>query len=242
MEKRLYSSKICNKTNMLRTKYCTESTLYLYNGDIIKIVNDRFRDRASTVLRLENLDHEALALPKYVLYNKTGFKGYGMTYFDDYSVLAKMICDESVPFSKRKEIALKICKLFEYMESCGFGYYDVHSKNILYKGTDIKLVDLDSGIFDDENRYEYLTYLKHSQQRLSELSLALLYKEILDDLSEELIESKKIILSMVPSNVKKLYEHVINKDFSYFRSGEYIENLTEDTIEETKQVLIKKRG
>ena len=242
MEKKLYHNNMCTKSNALRNVYCSESSLYVYNGDLIKLINDRFKDRVSVVLRLDRLDHEDLVLPKYILYNKSGFKGYGMEYYKDYSVLAKMMCDESIPFNKRKEIALKICKLFVYMEYEGFGYYDVHSKNILYKGTDIKLVDMDSGIFDDQDRLEYLTYLKHSQQRLSELSLALLYKEILDDLCNELIDSKKIILKMVPSNVKKLYEHVINRSFTYFRPAEYLDNLTEDTVEETKQVLIKKRG
>jgi hypothetical protein len=43
-----------------------------------------------------------------------------MKYYKDYCVLAKMMCDESIPFNKRKEIALKICKLFEYMEEEGF--------------------------------------------------------------------------------------------------------------------------
>lgn len=242
MEVKKYNPKICSKKNELSGKYCSESTLYEYNGDIIKLLKDNFVNRAPLVYKLGSLDHPDLAIPKYMLYQGKTFKGYGMTYYKDYYVLARMMCDESIPFNKRKEIALKLCKLFEYLESEGFGYYDVHSKNILYKDTDIKLVDLDSGIFDDMDRFEYMVYLKHSQQRLAELSLALLYKEILDTLRDEIIDNKSEILKMVPKNVKELYKHVANQRFSYFRSAEYVDALTEDTVEETKQFLLKKRG
>lgn len=107
-----------------------ESELYLYNGDIIKLFNKRISfDRQRTILSLDEIERQECIIPKYSIIYGSNIVGYGMEYLKDFSTLFRLIEDESLSFSDRKQIAIKLYQIIMYLERIGVCYPDIHTGN-----------------------------------------------------------------------------------------------------------------
>ena len=126
-----------------------ESELYLYNGDIIKLFNKRISfDRQRTILSLDEIERQECIIPKYSIIHGVNIVGYGMEYLKDFSTLFRLIEDESLSFSDRKQIAIKLYQIIMYLERIGVCYPDIHTSNFLYKNGIVRVIDMDSVLFD----------------------------------------------------------------------------------------------
>lgn len=126
-----------------------ESELYLYNGDIIKLFNKRISfDRQRTILSLDEIERQECIIPKYSIIYGSNIVGYGMEYLKDFSTLFRLIEDESLSFSDRKQIAIKLYQIIMYLERIGVCYPDIHTGNFLYKDGIVRVIDMDSVMLD----------------------------------------------------------------------------------------------
>ena len=144
-----------------------ESELYLYNGDIIKLFNKRISfDRQRTILSLDEIERQECIIPKYSIIYGSNIVGYGMEYLKDFSTLFRLIEDESLSFSDRKQIAIKLYQIIMYLERIGVCYPDIHTGNFLYKDGIVRVIDMDSVMLDKicvKDNFNYnieLSYLR----------------------------------------------------------------------------------
>lgn len=219
----------------------SESNLFSKNHDLLKFISKRhLKERENIVNNLDSIMHEEIAYPIYTLYDKSGFLGYAMHYYDRYKTFDKFILDETIPFEIRKKVAIKLCKLFEFFEENKFAYDDIHPGNILFQDDDIKLVDLDSGIFYSKgNRLEYDTRIRVEENRLTKLCLSILYQIHPFTIDYLLKKNKKELLKSLPNNLIGLYNQLLSDSYSHFSPLEQVSEINESIIEETKLILKK---
>ncbi|UKI57901.1 MAG: hypothetical protein L6V81_11720 [Clostridium sp.] len=87
----------------------SESELYLYGDDIIKLFNKKINfDRQRTILSLDEIERQECIIPKYSIIHGVNIVGYGMDYLKRFfSTLFRLIEDEILSFSERKTISYK---------------------------------------------------------------------------------------------------------------------------------------
>lgn len=207
-----------------------ESELYLYNNDIIKLFNKRISfDRQRTILSLDKIDRQECVIPKYSIIHGINIVGYGMDYLKDFSTLFKLVEDETLSFNERKQIAIKLYQIIMYLERIGVCYPDIHTGNFLYSNDDIRVIDMDSVLFDticDKDNFNY--NVKLSYLRLARLCFTILINmRIILPFELNSIEQSDIIEFF--DNDKKDYFKYI---FGYEKRNKYfidtINRFTED--------------
>ncbi len=229
----------------VHTSRVSESNLYYKGNHLFKVLNEDLRDRKSTILRLERLQGKELILPEYILFDEDGFIGYVMHYFKEHQQLERFIFGK-LPFKERKRICLELCRIFTDLKHQGFAYYDIHPFNILYKDGDLKIADMDSGVFRSNRMgsslYEFEQFNSYSTSgdyHLALTVLGLLFEDYRQYVLNGIKNNKKELFKNSPKELKKLYGYVLYASPFEFDVAEAIENIDEDYVEETKLILKK---
>lgn len=213
-----------------------ESELYLYNGDIIKLFNKRISfDRQRTILSLDEIERQECIIPKYSIIYGSNIVGYGMEYLKDFSTLFRLIEDESLSFSDRKQIAIKLYQIIMYLERIGVCYPDIHTGNFLYKDGIVKVIDMDSVMLDkicgkdNFNHNIELSYL-----RLARLCFTILINmRVILPFELNSIEQSDII-EFFDGDKKEYFKYI----FGYEKSDKYFID-TIDRFTEEDSILIR---
>ena len=242
MKKKFIHKNYLKKAKLFNPPFHSESTLFILNDEVLKFIKKEIlKERESIVNNLDIIDHPNCVTPNFIMYDKTGFLGYGMDLIKNCRPLSwESTFDTS--FDRRKEIAFEICDLFSYLESKKFAYYDIHSNNLLYSNHKLKLVDLDSGIFENaDNIVTYDSMIRFEKKIIARVILAILYGENPDDFKEKFdrrnFDKLEYLKNCYPNELKKFLEFVINTEFSHFESRDYIELFNEDLIYDTRFIL-----
>lgn len=213
-----------------------ESELYLYNGDIIKLFNKRISfDRQRTILSLDEIERQECIIPKYSIIYGSNIVGYGMEYLKDFSTLFRLIEDESLSFSDRKQIAIKLYQIIMYLERIGVCYPDIHTGNFLYKDGIVRVIDMDSVMLDticvkdNFNHNIELSYL-----RLARLCFTILINmRVILPFELNSIEQNDII-EFFDGDKKDYFKYI----FGYEKSDKYFID-TIDRFTEEDSILIR---
>lgn len=213
-----------------------ESELYLYNGDIIKLFNKRISfDRQRTILSLDEIERQECIIPKYSIIYGSNIVGYGMEYLKDFSTLFRLIEDESLSFSDRKQIAIKLYQIIMYLERIGVCYPDIHTGNFLYKDGIVRVIDMDSVMLDticvkdNFNHNIELSYL-----RLARLCFTILINmRVILPFELNSIEQNDII-EFFDGDKKDYFKYI----FDYEKSDKYFID-TIDRFTEEDSILIR---
>ena len=229
-----------------------ESVRFYNDKYMLKFIEKKYlkTDRQLIIEKTHEFDHEHIVKPEFGLYDKTGFLGYGMNYIKNYDYLDSVVDNDfknsSTTFSFRKELMLELCDIFDYFNKYNFAYYDIYGKNILYKDGDIKLIDLDGGVFKGtNNRVNYSIAYRLAQKNLALYTLSFLYNkdifEFLSDISSLKKKDLNSILTNVPEEVKNLFYYTINNDYHTFNNiTQSIDSISQSMYEETNDKIIKK--
>lgn len=213
-----------------------DSELYLYNGDIIKLFNKRISfDRQRTILSLDEIERQECIIPKYSIIYGSNIVGYGMEYLKDFSTLFRLIEDESLSFSDRKQIAIKLYQIIMYLERIGVCYPDIHTGNFLYKDGIVRVIDMDSVMLDticvkdNFNHNIELSYL-----RLARLCFTILINmRVILPFELNSIEQSDII-EFFDGDKKDYFKYI----FGYEKSDKYFID-TIDRFTEEDSILIR---
>lgn len=213
-----------------------ESELYLYNGDIIKLFNKRISfDRQRTILSLDEIEREECIIPKYSIIYGSNIVGYGMEYLKDFSTLFRLIEDESLSFSDRKQIAIKLYQIIMYLERIGVCYPDIHTGNFLYKDGIVKVTDMDSVMLDKICVKDNFNYnIELSYLRLARLCFTILINmRVIIPFELNSIEQSDII-EFFDGDKKDYFKYI----FGYEKSDKYFID-TIDRFTEEDSILIR---
>lgn len=213
-----------------------ESELYLYNNDIIKLFNKRINfDRQRTILSLDKIEKQECVIPKYSIIHGINIVGYGMEYLKDFSTLFKLIEDESLSFSERKQIAMNLYQIIIYLERIGVCYPDIHTGNFLYKDSIIRVIDMDSVLFDTISGKDNFNYnIKLSYLRLARLCFTILINmRVILPFELNSIEQSDII-EFFDDDKKEYFKYI----FGYEKRNKYFID-TIDRFTEEDSILIR---
>lgn len=213
-----------------------ESELYLYNGDIIKLFNKRISfDRQRTILSLDEIERQECIIPKYSIIYGSNIVGYGMEYLKDFSTLFRLIEDESLSFSDRKQIAIKLYQIIMYLERIGVCYPDIHTGNFLYKDGIVKVIDMDSVMLDTICVKDNFNYnIELSYLRLARLCFTILINmRVILPFELNSIEQSDII-EFFDGDKKEYFKYI----FGYEKSDKYFID-TIDRFTEEDSILIR---
>lgn len=213
-----------------------ESELYLYNGDIIKLFNKRISfDRQRTILSLDEIERQECIIPKYSIIYGSNIVGYGMEYLKDFSTLFRLIEDESLSFSDRKQIAIKLYQIIMYLERIGVCYPDIHTGNFLYKDGIVRVIDMDSVMFDKMCVKDNFNYnIELSYLRLARLCFTILINmRVILPFELNSIEQSDII-EFFDDDKKDYFKYI----FGYEKSDKYFID-TIDRFTEEDSILIR---
>lgn len=213
-----------------------ESELYLYNGDIIKLFNKRISfDRQRTILSLDEIERQECIIPKYSIIYGSNIVGYGMEYLKDFSTLFRLIEDESLSFSDRKQIAIKLYQIIMYLERIGVCYPDIHTGNFLYKDGIVRVIDMDSVMLDTICVKDNFNYnIELSYLRLARLCFTILINmRVILPFELNSIEQSDII-EFFDDDKKEYFKYI----FGYEKSDKYFID-TIDRFAEEDSILIR---
>lgn len=213
-----------------------ESELYLYNGDIIKLFNKRISfDRQRTILSLDEIERQECIIPKYSIIYGSNIVGYGMEYLKDFSTLFRLIENESLSFSDRKQIAIKLYQIIMYLERIGVCYPDIHTGNFLYKDGIVRVIDMDSVMLDKICVKDNFNYnIELSYLRLARLCFTILINmRVILPFELNSIEQSDII-EIFDGDKKDYFKYI----FGYEKSDKYFID-TIDRFTEEDSILIR---
>lgn len=224
------------KNHIMPNGIHNESELYLYNGDIIKIFNKRISfDRQRTILSLDEIERQECIIPKYSIIYGSNIVGYGMEYLKDFSTLFRLIEDESLSFSDRKQIAIKLYQIIMYLERIGVCYPDIHTGNFLYKDGIVRVIDMDSVMLDKICVKDNFNYnIELSYLRLARLCFTILINmRVILPFELNSIEQNDII-EFFDGDKKDYFKYI----FGYEKSDKYFID-TIDRFTEEDSILIR---
>lgn len=222
-----------------------ESNLYIKdNNTLYKILFPYYRLlREKNIYKLCSINNRNCVLPKSILYNNNDFIGYSMDYLYDYKILSNLIFS-NISYEERLLIANKLCKIIENFSSDNFVFTDLYPDNIMIKNHDLKIIDMDSVIFkDDYNIKDYNYELIKSHQLASYLVLSLLSKINIFELIN-IVDNNILIEAFSNSFCGKELSQYLDNIFNYPNEivypSSFINNITEDDLIKSKNVLRKK--
>ena len=222
-----------------------ESVRFFNDEFFLKIINQKIlsNGRRDILPRLEELEHKNVVTPEFLLTDRTGLIGYGAKNYMDYSFIDSIFVDKSITLEDRKKLMIRLANIIEFLKSKDFAYYDIHSGNILYKDSDIKLLDIDGGVFKgySNNGTSYDGAYRFSNWKLAIYTISFIYKMDFYDFYRLFLNEKvsyDSFIRTIPDELKKFYEHAIKKDFSILENiPELIDRIDQATFEESNEVL-----
>lgn len=222
----------------------SESELYIKDNQLFKILLEGHRDeiKKRSIIKLSEFDNKECCIPNSLIYKTRVdnlFTGLAIDFLEYYSELQKEFY--TLPYKDRLIIAKKVALLFESFENKQFVYTDIHLRNILLSGSDIKLIDMDGGCFSSiigETRYKEL--LNHSYKRLS-LYMLILLSGIQNCQPRDIINNIVLLKKHSNKNQTKVINSAttLEQDKGYHVS-DYLDSFTEEYIEDTKKRLISR--
>lgn len=242
MEIKYLDSGLLNGAKKFNPHLHSESELYIKKKKLIKILKEVHRGliRERMIIKLSEYQNDECSTPCSIIYTnkvENSFAGLETNFYKEYCELDKII--NSLSFQERFIIAKKIALLIESFEKEEYSYYDLHLRNLLVKGTDIMLIDMDGGKYASTSGIErYKSSLKISYYFLPQLILSILYNirffPFADVIGDNLYTFKK------NSNTEqwKIIRAAITKDpEKLIHTSDHIDSFTEDFIAETKPML-----
>lgn len=201
--------------------------LYLYNNILYKIFNNLF-DIEKKELLLKKLYNNPIkdCSNIYNFLYEDELIGYGMEYYNNYIPLKKI---KKIPFEYKKIYAHKLIEIYNKLKELGYIYYDFHGDNILVNKDELKLIDIDNCLLNNEFNNKLGTRI------LSEMIVSILFDcKFFDyqvyfykDEQEKIID---ILFSGLNDGYNKINLNELNN---------YIEDLTKKDIKIIKKYLPK---
>lgn len=229
-----------------------ESELYSKEDVLLKLLYPEVisQNRLNTLNSLDRINHEDCAKIYDLIESFDGRIGYTMEKYNHYKTLkyyVKRFNKRNIPLSERKKLIRRINDIFEYFLSIGFLYYDVHLNNIIMSADSIKVVDLDSGIFEDNAFFAPNSYHKTAEKYKVEMlnSMAYTYLQMLLGTS---INIKRQILAnglaskiagLLDENGIDLFKHALYLDETISNPIENVESMKEESIDEIRKIILK---
>lgn len=252
------------KSKFVSKKFLNNYTMQTSNGiESIRFYNDEYclkflkkdyltNDRKEIIYKLCELNHENAVTPEFLLHDKTGLLGYAMINYRDYTFIGdevenKLFKIDLEAFNKRKQLMIKLSKLFDYFNINDFAYYDIHDRNILYKDNDIKLIDLDGGIFKGYKNHEldFESAKRFSSQKLALYTLSFIYNVNQYNFSKYLgspigFNNRQIMIDSLPKNLKEFFTYALSNKYNIFdNTTNCLEELDENIYLESIKILKK---
>lgn len=236
------SDKELSKCHKLHADYHSESELYIRNDDVLKILKSIGPRKAKTIEGISEIQDSSFIVPKYgiVRSNQSSVCGYGMKYYNEYITLTKFILNNNLSLEEKRKLAIRLCKILAKLEEYNFIYYDIHSDNILTKEDDIKFLDLDSGLFIENDNIDYNIAIIESKKLLCDLCFQLLLGTDINFCKIEDSKKKRLLGRCCNKEQYDFIEHVLNMTDTYIEPIEYIESLDDEFVEDSKLTLRSK--
>ena len=226
-----------------------ESKCYYDDEILMKIIKPSLLkdDREKIIRQLYSFNNNDIVTPLFAIKNNNKFIGYGMQYLKGYPSLADYFKNNVTSFEERKELMIRLSKVFDYFDQMNYAYYDIHSYNILYKNDDMKLIDLDGGVIKGfkNDKLDYDTALQLAKKNLAKYTL-----HTITGVSEYYFNSLRIykkksdvisFINSLPENVRKLYVYALNNDYNCLNNiTPTLEEITKDIYDDTKEILKKR--
>lgn len=226
-----------------------ESSRFYNDENYIKIIHPGLLkdDREKIVRELYYFNHPNIVTPKFILKDKSGFIGYGMDFLKDYKSLALHLELDNLSFDERKELMIRLSKIFDYFDEKKFAYFDIHSNNILYKDGDIKIIDLDSGVINPyiNDRVDFDLGIRASKKALVRYTLSTIY----DITNYELLSLNSLkdrkyyqdLMNNLPKNVRNLYEFAFaDRLYIIYGITDALEEITQGMNDDINEIVEKK--
>lgn len=219
-------------------RICNQETLYKI------LLFDSRLTREETVHRLCYYENEDCIVPREVLYNDVAeFIGFSMRFLHDYEITRNIIFKD-LPYETRMEIAKNLIRIVEGFEKDDLVYWDVHPDNAMVKGTDVKLIDMDSIKYKDTcTPDDFIEQQKRSHKKLALVALSFLSKMDMLQLSK----------ACPPELLKGLFENAfqghelsqyLEPVFDYptevIYPSDFITHIKEKDLAACKNILVKK--
>ena len=242
-----------NPSNTLfESVFHMESKLYSKEDTLLKLLYPEVisKNRLNTLNSLDRINHKDCTKIYNLIETYDGRIGYTMKKYDQYKTLkyyVKRFNKRNIPLNERKRLIRRINDIFEYFLSIVFLYYDVHLNNIIMLDDSIKIVDLDSGIFEDIAFFTTNSYHKTAEKYKVEMlnSMAYTYLQILLGTS---INIKKQILAdglsskiveLLDENGTDLFKHALYIDETISNPIKNVEGMKEESIDEIRKIILK---
>ena len=242
MEKKIVSDEYFDELICLSPS--SNSILYVDDNDLIKrmyppVYDDTYEKRELKLDLIGRIDGKEYLVPKYLVYKEeldsSNLEGYGMDYASNYKPVSSMLNNKNYSHKEKLEICKKICDAIIGLERYRVSYWDVHSENILVNKDDIKICDMDAVTSRKlDGDFLYRVDLSQSYKHLTSLVLSILYGIDEFDLikSLERKRSRKFVKN------SEMFSRIANTDGYIFYPDKYLDNFTEDYINETKKLLV----
>ena len=252
MEQRYISKEEFKKYKLYEASQNAESDLYYYQNRMLKLLYSSVlnENRMLTICSLDRINHKDCTKIYDLIESFDGRIGYTMEKYNYYKTLkyyVKRLNKRNTPLSERKKLIRRINDIFEYFLSIGFLYYDVHLNNIIMLDDSIKVVDLDSGIFEDNAFFAPNSYHKTAEKYKVEMlnSMAYTYLQILLGTSINL--KREILVNGYASKIARLldekgsdlFKHALYIDETISNPIESVESMKEESIDEIRKIILK---
>ena len=217
------------KGTKISNKLTSEASLYLYNNTLYKIFNNNIQnieEKEDVLNTLYKYPIDGCSKIYSLLYDGD-LIGYGMEYYDDFTTLKKV---KKIPLELKKEYSHKLIGLYKKLKEVGYIYYDFHEQNILVNKNDLKLIDIDSCLYNSRENDIIGTRF------LNELILSMVFDCVFFECQIYYMKSdRKRIFDILYSGLS--YEY--GEKGSLNELDEYIENIDKKMIKEFKKQLPK---
>ena len=199
----------------------TTAKLYLHNGKIYKLFDDRINVNESILFDLYDSPVDNCARIYDLLYDED-LIGYSMKYYNGYKEIDK----KRISLELKKLYAHKLIEVYNELKKRGYIYYDFHGRNILVKDSDLVLIDID-GCIENEGANDIL-----GVGYLNNFILSFIH-----DCNLDLCKNKNEILRIIHSDLSYDYK----EKGSLEELDEYILNIGSNDIKRMQRKLSKIR-
>lgn len=244
MEQRYISKEEFKKYKLYEASQNAESDLYYYQDIMLKLLYSSVlnENRMLTICSLDRINHEDCTKVYEIVSTYDGSLGFTMQRLKNYRTLATYISklnDRNISLEERKKLIKRINDIFEYFDKISFAYYDVHAENIMFKSGDIKLVDLDSGIFKSIDSERYQQDVVKSNNNLASLYLEIMLGYI-EEFSISYMLTNNQINKLLSQSTSKQLEFLLNAvvgTSSVIDLPSYIDSFDEPTVLRMKRIV-----
>lgn len=228
--------------------YHMESILYFNEDVLLKLLYESIlsKNRIITLDNLDKINNNDCAKIYDLIESFDGRIGYTMKRYKNHKTLKyyiKRFNKRNITFNERKKLIYRLNDIFEYFLSIGFIYYDIHINNILMLDESIKVVDLDSGIFEDKAVFTSNSYYSSIDEYKKEMlnNAIHLYLQILTGYSsyikKDILDNKMI--DSLDDKILFLLNHALYLDYNMCSPIQVIDSLKEENIDDVRKIILK---